>query len=713
MAKKYQIILQHNEEDCGAVCLASLAKYYGRIFTVNQVREAVGTNQQGTTLLGLKQGAELLGFNARVFKAAKESVNNTHLPAIIHWEGHWVILYAQKGNKYVIGEPGVGIVHLDRDTLFSLWKDGVIMLLEPDPVRFFALLDDQEKITGLTRLFKQVGFYRAIIVESLLLNFFLGLLSLASPFVLQILTDDVLVRGDQQLLRGVAIAVSVMYITTSLLQLAQSNLIAHFSQRLELGFVLQFARQILLLPLQYYETRRSGEVVSRLDDIQQINQLVSQVFVNLPSQLFIALVSLCFMTFYSWKLTGFALLIAFLMTLSTLVLLSQLQNKIRHLLILDADNQGFLVETFKSAITIKTTGSVGQLWEECKSRFALISNFSLKTLQIGIINNVFSGLVSNLGNMALIWIGSTLVIHQELTIGMLLAFYSMNNNFNNFITSLINFVDEFTRAQTAISRLNEVIDTEPEQKENHQKPIVKISSEADITCKDINFHYQGGVDLLQDFSLTIPGGKVTAIIGKSGCGKSTLVKLIAALYSTQSGNIRFGIYNQDDLSLDCLRQQIVLIPQETNFWSRSIIENFRLGFPEIPFEKIVSACQIAGADEFISQLPDKYQTVLGEFSVNLSGGQKQKLALARGIVNNPPILILDESTSALDPISENEVLNSILAQRKGKTTILISHRPKVIQRAEWIVMLQKGRLKQQGYLEDLRNQPGEHLDFFL
>ena len=211
--------------------------------------------------------------------------------------------------------------------------------------------------------------------------------------------------------------------------------------------------------------------------------------------------------------------------------------------------------------------------------------------------------------------------------------------------------------------------------------------------------------------MTLPGGKAIAIIGKSGCGKSTLSKLISGLYQPQSGNIRFGLYNLQDLSLECLREQVVIVPQEPHFWSRSILENFQLGDPYIPFEKIVKACQIADADSFISQLPNKYQTVLGEFGSNLSGGQRQRLAIARAIVNDPPILILDESTAGLDPVSEFQVLEQLLYHRQGKTTILITHRPSVIKRADWVVLLDKGQLKIQGTLADLYSVPGDHLKF--
>jgi ATP-binding cassette subfamily C protein len=709
---KYPVVQQHSQEDCGAACLATIAKHYGRIFSINHIREAVGTGQLGTTMLGLKQGAEALSFHTRGVKALLEIVDRGEvpLPAIINWKGyHWVVLYGKRGRKYVIADPGVGIRYLSRKELTKGWANGFMLLLEPDPVRFYAQEDD--KIGGFGRFFKPVWNHRGILSEAFLINLVLGLLSLTSPFLLQILTDDVLVRGDTQLLTGLVIAVVVMNLTSSSLRFVQSHLIAHFAQRLQLGLVLEFGRVILRLPLNYYETRRSGEVTSRLRDIQEINQLVSQVVVSLPSQLFISVVSFSFMLFYSWKLTTAAVGFAALMSLSTVIFLPTIRDKTRSLLVLQAENQGVLVETFKGALTLKTTTAAPQFWEELQSRFGRLANITFRTIQIGIITSTFSGLVSSISSVGLLWLGSSLVIGKELTIGQLLAFNSMNGNFLGLIAMVVGFVDRLTRAQTASQRLTEVIDATPENQSDIKKPFAKIPDSADIICTNLNFHHAARVDLLEDFSLTIPGGKAIALIGKSGCGKSTLAKLIAGLYTLQSGNIRFGIYNSEDLSLDCLRQQVVLVPQEPHFWSRSIVENFRLGSPHVTFEQIVTACQIAQADEFISKLPDKYQTVLSEFGANISGGQRQRLAVARAIVNDPPVLILDESTAGLDPTSEAQMLDKLLFYRQGKTTILISHRPRVIERADSIVLLEQGKLKMQGSPEELRSQPGDHLDF--
>ncbi|MBJ7296987.1 MAG: peptidase domain-containing ABC transporter, partial [Dolichospermum sp.] len=710
-------VKQHSEEDCGAACLAAIAKYYGQTFTISHIREAVGTGQFGTTLLGLKRGAEILGFKANPVKTSPEildKINEAPLPAIIHWQGnHWVILYGKKGKKFLIADPAVGMRYLSKEDIKAAWTDWLLLLLEPDPLRFFAQKQDKEG--GFWRFFRRVWIYRGILFQALPLNLVLGLLSLTSPFLLQILTDDVLVRGDIKLLTTVVIAVVVMNIISTSLSFVQSNLIAHFAQRMQLGLVLEFGRQILRLPLTYYETRRSGEVVSRLRDIDQINQLIAQVVIGLPSQFFIAIISLGFMFFYSWKLTLVALVISVVMTTSTFIFQPTLQQKTNELLITEAETQGVLVETFKGALTLKTTASRRQFWDELQNRFNRLARLTFQTMQIGIINNTFSGFVSGIGGVVLLWFGGYLVINpaENISVGQLLAFNSMNGNFISLISTVINFVDEFTRAKTATRRLTEVIDATPEEEDNSKKPFVEISSNANIICTNLTFHYPGRIDLLEDFSLTIPGGKNIALIGKSGCGKSTLAKLISSLYQLQSGNIQIGIYNLQDLSLECLRQQIVLVPQDAHFWNRSIIDNFRLGAPYVSFEQIVQACKISGADEFISKLPETYQTILGEFGANISGGQRQRLAIARAIVTDPAILILDESTGGLDPVSEARVLDQLFQHRQGKTTILITHRPKVINRADWIVLIDKGRLKLVGSLEDLRSKTGDHLDFVI
>ena len=707
---RYPFVLQHSEEDCGAACLATIAKYYGRNYTLNRMREFVGTGHLGTTLYGLRKGAEKLGFKAQAGKATPEllqQINEVPLPMVIHWQGkHWVVLYGKKRNKYIIADPTVGIRYLTLSELMAGWTDGVMLILEIDELQN---LPSSDRLNGFSRFLQRILPYKKIVIEIILINLAIGLLSLAIPFLIQILTDDILIRQDRDFLTNIAIAVIIITLFNSLFELVQFNLIAHVIQRLELGLILDFTRQMLRLPLSYYETRRSGEIVSRLQDIRQINQLITNLIANVPSQFFIAIVSLSLMLFYSEKLALVAAIISILMLLSTIVTFPTVINKTQFLMVTEAENQGFLVENFKGAMTLKTINGVVPVWEELQRRFGNLAYLKFRRLQIAILNGVFSKFILAISIIVLLWFGSSLVINEELTIGQLLAFNTLNGYINRFLITTVNFADEFTNIKVAITRVREVIDATPETR--GQKAWAKFDDDADIICQNISFSYPGRGDLLKEISVKIPGGKVTAIIGESGCGKSTFIKLIAGLYEAQIGNIRYGVFNQGDLALECIRQQLILVPQDTHFWSRSIINNFCIAVPQITFSEIVNACKIARADEFIGELPEKYGTVLGEFGANISGGQKQRLALARAIAANPSILILDESTSNLDPILETEVLYNIFNYRQGKTTILISHRPQVITQAEYLVFLDKGHLLLEGNPQELAKISGKHLDF--
>jgi len=712
---RFPCVPQLGESDCGAACLASIAKHNGYTIPISYIRDCVGTGQQGTTLLGLKRGAETLGFHAQGVKGSAEILDNLNsipLPAIIHWMGyHWVVLYGRKGGKYVIADPAIGIRYLSRKELTEGWQNYIMLILEADHVRV-SLSQDNHKVDNLGQIFQRIKPYWAILAEVLLLNIFLGLTNLGYPFLLQILSDDVLVRRDLNLLNGLVIAVTVTSLLNGGLWLAQSTLTAHFAQRLELSLILEFIRKVLCLPLTYYETHRSGEIISRLRDIQRIRNIISQILVSFPGELFIAIASLVFLFFYSWKLMLITALSASIMLLSTIVFLPSLLQQTRRILAEEGENQAILIETFKGSLTLKTTSSVSQLWEQLQFRSSRLANMTFRTIQINITNRTFSRIISNLGSVGLLWFGSKLVIVQEITIGQLVAAYTLSQNVILLVVDSVILINELIWIKNAAARLIEVTSTNSEISiENLTKPFIKISGNADILCSHLNFNYSGQVSLLEDFSIFIPGGQVVALIGESGCGKSTLAKLIAGLYPLQSGNIRFGIYNLNDLALDCLRQQVILIPQEPHFWSRTIIANFRLGCPHVTFEEIVRACQLAQIDDFISELPDQYHTVLGEFGANISGGQRQRLAIARAIISDPPILILDESTANLDPLSETHVLENLLNHRQGKTTILISHRPRVINRANLIILLEHGRLKMQGTLTELKNKSGTHLDF--
>jgi ATP-binding cassette, subfamily C, bacterial len=715
MNKKYPCIPQRSIEDCGVACLLTIAKYYGRNLKYGDVREAIGTNQQGSTLLGIRRGAEAIGFNARAIKANPEILDRLDkipLPSVIHWQGyHYVVLYGRKGKKYIIADPGSSLRYISREELLEGWKGWLMLVLEVDEPRFFAQTDEVEAV-GYQRFLKRAIPNKGTLFRILALNIVLGLLQIISSFFLQILTDDVLIREDTQLLIRVGLAVVAATFLSASLRWVQSNLIIHLAQKLELGLIFDFIRHVLQMPLSYFESRRSGEIASRLRDVQDINSLIAQIVIAIPSQVFGGIVSVSLMLSYSWKLTLLVMVISAIMTITTVAFQPALERQSKQLIHLSAENQAGLVESFRGVLTTKTTNAAPQIWEEIQARFGRLANLYYAVSQIEIVNSTFSSFIFEIGTIAILGFGSSLVIQKEISIGQLIAFKFMGDNFFGVINALIGFIYEFTRSKNIAQRLTEVLDISTENKNDANKKSVSIEPLADIVCTNLNFQYTGRVQFLNDFSVTIPGGKTTAIIGESGCGKTTLVKLLNGLYPLESGNIRLGDYNVQDLRLDCLRQQVVLVPQENHFWTMSILENFRLCDPEVTFDKIVRACKITGADEFISNLPNKYQTVLGEFGANLSGGQRQRLAISRAIIQNPPVLILDESTANLDPPSEKKVLENLAVERQGKTTIAISHRPSVISRSDWVIQLESGKVINSGTPRNLIDR-GIALEFLV
>lgn len=703
-------VRQHNEEDCGAACLATVCARHHAHLPLGWIRHLVGTSREGTTLLGLKRGAEKLGFHAQAAKADASVLDDLQalpLPMICHWQGcHWVVLHGARGDQLLVADPGVGMRRLSREQFLAGWANGVVLLLEPDPARFPVSHHQNQHWRsgqGLAIVPRLLQPFRGLLLQAFGLNLAIGVLALAMPLLMQILTDDVLIRGDGEMLRSLAIGILLLFVLRALLNLLQGVLVGHFGQKLQLQMVLHYGQHLLRLPLSYFESRRSGEVVSRLDDIQKLNALIANLTLGLPGQFCIALISLIWMWQYSGSLTLAALVGYGLVVATQLAVLPALHQRTQQLLVQSAQNQGFLVELFSGQALLKTTQAAPQAWQEFQRNQGRIARQAWGVGLLDLQASTATGFLGQAIGIGLLWYGSVFVLKQQLSIGQLLAFNGMGANVLGFLAGLSGVSQELITSRVVMARLDDALQHPVESDTSKGTQQATIPADADIVCEEVSFHHPGRTALLDHLNLRIPGGLTTALIGESGCGKSTLSKLIAGLYSLESGAIHYGPFSGRDLSLESLRQQVVLLPQQDTFLNRSILENFTFAYPHLGFADIVELCRLTLADDFIRELPDGYATVLGEFGANLSGGQRQRLALARALAADPPVLLLDESTSALDPVLEARLMDRLLEHRKGRTTILVSHRPSVILRADWVVFMEKGAVRQQSHPRDLRD----------
>jgi ABC-type bacteriocin/lantibiotic exporter with double-glycine peptidase domain len=563
--RRYPCIRQFDEEDCGAACIATVAAVHGQIWAMGAIREAVGTTANGTTLLGLRRGAEALGFRARAAKADAsllDGLTDVPLPMVCHWDGnHWVVLHDHGPRGLTVADPAIGLLTLSREEFLSHWQDGVVLLVEHDPAR--RVSDVVEPAKGLQVFGRYISPFRPLLLQVLIINLVIGLLGLAMPLLMQVLTDDVLLRGDTRMLTSLSLGLMVLFGFRALLTLFQGHMVGYFGQKLQLQMVMHYGQRLLGLPMRYFETHRSGEVVSRITDIEHLNSLITGVVMGLPSQFCIAVVSLLLMWTYNPSLTVAATACYVVVLLVNLCFLPARQQKTRALLVRSADNQGFLVELFRGANVLKTSEATPQAWQEYQRNFGRMANLSWQSMRLELGESTTTNLLASLSTIGLLWYGSSFVIHQQLSIGQLLAFNGMGANVFGFLAGLSAVSQEVLRADVVIKRMADVLEREPEVSPQDRRHAVVIDPRADVVCKEITYHHPGRRPLLEHLDLCIPGGRTTALIGESGCGKSTLSKLLAGLYPLQQGSIHYGPFSLGDLELEMFRRQVVLVPQDS------------------------------------------------------------------------------------------------------------------------------------------------------
>ncbi|MFV0304293.1 MAG: peptidase domain-containing ABC transporter [Moheibacter sp.] len=706
-------VKQHDIRDCGAACLASVASHYKLQIPIAKIRQYASTDKRGTNVLGMIQAAEQMGFAAKGVKGGMDALPNIPKPAIAHVVigekqlHHFVVIYKISKSSVTVMDPGTGKMETYTLEEFEKLWSGVLILLAPSD----EFQSGNEKTSVYKRFWNLIKPHHSILIQALFGAIVYTLLGLSTSIYIEKITDNVLPNANRNLLNLLSIIMLVILVMQIFINASKSIMVMRSGQLMDANLILGYYKHLLSLPQRFFDTMRTGEIISRINDAVKIRTFINDVAINLIVNVFIVIFSFALMFSYYWKL---ALIIAIIIPLYLLVyvIINYFNKKVERRLMEDAaDLESQLVESLGAVKTIKQFGIENFANEKTENKFIKLLYTTFRSGQNAIFSGNSSEFLSRVFTIILLWVGSGYVIDQEITPGELLSFYALIGYFTSPVTQLISMNKTIQNALIAADRLFEIMDLERE--ETTEKAELTTDMVGDISFKNIAFSYGTRTDVFKDFSAVFQKGKFSAVVGESGSGKTTLISLLQNLYPLKSGNIQIGNFDINYINNKSLRNLVATVPQQVDLFSGNVIENIALGDETPDVKRIVEISQQLGIIEFLEKLPNGFETYLGENGAMLSGGQRQRIAIARALYKNPEILLLDEATSSLDTHSEELVQKTLhLLKEKQKTIIVIAHRLSTIISADTIYVLDQGRLVEQGNHTDLIRLNGKYSKLF-
>ena len=694
-------------------CLELDSKQLEHQFIHHDERGQTREMDLGETLQAL--GA--LGFEASLKRGSKDKLTQVSLPALMP---------TQDGGLMLVGKIEVGL-----DTQVG----GVVLQKAGDPtpsqvtlVEFDALFADQwieaelrvalahvnanpqsagEKF-GVTWFWQALQKYKRLMGEILLASLFVQIIALITPLIFQVVIDKVLTHRTLSTLDVMVMALFVVSVFEVALGAMRHYLMSHTTNRVDVELGAKLFKHLLHLPLSYFESRRSGDTVARVRELENARNFLTGQALSSWLDLIFAVVYLAVMFYYSVWLTLVVLAALPVFFGASAAITPLLRKKLEDKFALGAENQTYLVETVTSMETLKSHAVEPQWQREWERRLASYVHTAFEGGHLGLATNQFISLASKLLSVALLWLGARLVIDGDLTVGGLIAFNMFSSRVNAPVLKLSSLWQDFTQMKVSIKRLGDIMDAQPEpsfEPGRTTPPEVK----GRLTLEHVTFRYAPNVQpVLTDVSLDIPPGEVVGVVGVSGAGKTTLIRLLQRLYTPEQGHVLLDGVDLNLVDTSWLRRQMGVVGQDTLLFNRTVRENIALANPGVGMDAIWQAAQLAGAHEFILRLPDGYETVIGERGSKLSGGQRARIAIARALVNSPKILLLDEATASLDYESERVIHDNMARIAQGRTVLIVAHRLSTLRMANRIFVLEEGRLVETGNHRSLIGNGGRY-----